>query len=78
MILGFRVGELVDGRYRITSNTGRGVFSSVVKAIDTKDSDREIAIKVIRSNETMYVVIFRFFIANHTKFPSFITRKLLK
>ncbi|KAF9214334.1 U4/U6 small nuclear ribonucleoprotein prp4 [Podila verticillata] len=50
----FGHGELLDGRYIVTSVLGKGVFSSVVKARDTKESDSEVAIKILRSNETMY------------------------
>ncbi|KAF8984527.1 U4/U6 small nuclear ribonucleoprotein prp4 [Entomortierella lignicola] len=50
----FGHGELLDGRYLVTSVLGKGVFSSVVKARDNKDGDAEVAIKILRSNETMY------------------------
>ncbi|KAF8936747.1 U4/U6 small nuclear ribonucleoprotein prp4 [Dissophora ornata] len=50
----FGHGELLDGRYLETNVLGKGVFSSVVKARDTKDGDAEVAIKILRSNETMY------------------------
>ncbi|KAF9584180.1 U4/U6 small nuclear ribonucleoprotein prp4 [Lunasporangiospora selenospora] len=50
----FGHGELLDGRYVVTSVLGKGVFSSVVKAKDTQDGDTEVAIKILRSNETMY------------------------
>ncbi|KAI1314527.1 U4/U6 small nuclear ribonucleoprotein prp4 [Mortierella claussenii] len=50
----FGHGELLDGRYLVTSVLGKGVFSSVVKARDTKEGDAEVAIKILRSNETMY------------------------
>jgi len=49
-----RVGEQLDGRYRITSNMGRGVFSTVVRAIDVQEDNREVAIKIIRNNDVMY------------------------
>ncbi|KAI9473735.1 MAG: kinase-like domain-containing protein [Benjaminiella poitrasii] len=48
-----RIGEILDGRYQILANLGRGVFSSVVKAKDQKTNE-EVAIKLIRNNETMY------------------------
>ena len=60
------MGEVLDGRYRVTEGSGRGVFSTVVKATDTQASEdddgavagegafSEVAIKVIRANETMY------------------------
>lgn len=54
LFIGFGHGELLDGRYLVTSVLGKGVFSSVVKARDSKESDSEVAIKILRSNETMY------------------------
>ncbi|PHZ12393.1 kinase-like protein [Rhizopus microsporus ATCC 52813] len=48
-----RIGEVLDGRYRVLTNLGRGVYSSVVRAKDEKTNE-EVAIKLIRSNETMY------------------------
>lgn len=47
------LGEILDNRYHVYSNLGKGVFSSVVKARDTKDGN-DVAIKIIRNNETMY------------------------
>lgn len=46
------LGELLDGRYHIQSNLGKGMFSGVVRAIDQKTT-RLAAIKIIRNNETM-------------------------
>lgn len=46
------LGELLDGRYHVQANLGRGMFSGVVRATDTK-TDRLVAIKIIRNNETM-------------------------
>lgn len=46
------LGELLEGRYHIQSNLGKGMFSGVVRALDTKD-DELVAIKIIRNNETM-------------------------
>lgn len=51
--VGTRIGEILDGRYKVMANLGRGVFSSVVKAKD-QETDEEVAIKLIRNNETMY------------------------
>ncbi|KAI8879395.1 kinase-like protein [Backusella circina FSU 941] len=48
-----RIGEILDGRYKVMANLGRGVFSSVVKAKD-QETNEEVAIKLIRNNETMY------------------------
>jgi len=52
----YRFGELLDGRYEITAAHGKGVFSTVVRAKDLKagkDDPAEVAIKIIRNNDTM-------------------------
>lgn len=52
-----RVGEVLDGRYEVTDTQGKGVFSSVVRARDRRaaaDEPGEVAIKIIRNNETMH------------------------
>lgn len=46
------LGELLDNRYHIQSNLGKGMFSGVVRATDQK-TNRLVAIKLIRNNETM-------------------------
>ncbi|MCJ1302705.1 U4/U6 small nuclear ribonucleoprotein prp4 [Hypocenomyce scalaris] len=46
------LGELLDGRYHVQSNLGKGMFSGVVRSIDQK-GNRLVAIKLIRNNETM-------------------------
>lgn len=46
------LGELLDGRYHVQSNLGKGMFSGVVRATDQKTT-RVVAIKLIRNNETM-------------------------
>ena len=46
------LGELLDNRYHVQSNLGKGMFSGVVRATDQK-TKRLVAIKVIRNNETM-------------------------
>ena len=53
-----QVGEVVDGRYEVFATHGRGVFSSVLRAKDLlakgpAGSQQEVAIKIIRANETM-------------------------
>ena len=48
------LGELLDNRYHVQSNLGKGMFSGVVRATDQK-TKRLVAIKIIRNNETMYV-----------------------
>jgi serine/threonine-protein kinase PRP4 len=53
------VGELLDNRYRVLGAVGRGVFSTVLKCIDTNPDSRgpfgetPVAIKMIRNNDTM-------------------------
>ena len=47
------LGEVLDNRYRVQSNLGKGMFSGVVRATDQK-ANRLVAIKVVRNNETMY------------------------
>ncbi|RPB02009.1 kinase-like protein [Choiromyces venosus 120613-1] len=44
--------ELLDGRYRVQTNLGRGMFSGVIRALDLT-TQKLVAIKIIRSNETM-------------------------
>lgn len=45
-------GELFEARYHILQNLGRGMFSSVVRATDTK-THKSVAIKIVRNNDTM-------------------------
>ena len=54
--------KLDDGRYQITINLGKGMFSSVVKAniLRARDQERhhdvvgkEVAIKIVRGQESM-------------------------
>lgn len=58
---GLQVGEIVEERYEVFATHGRGVFSSVLRARDLRRKDasgafQEVAIKVIRANETMHKV----------------------
>ncbi|KAJ1992298.1 U4/U6 small nuclear ribonucleoprotein prp4 [Dimargaris cristalligena] len=48
------LGELFDGHYRVYNILGKGVFSTVFKAQDTRNNDLDVAIKVLRNNEVMY------------------------
>ncbi|KAK9761539.1 U4/U6 small nuclear ribonucleoprotein prp4, variant 2 [Basidiobolus ranarum] len=48
------LGEVLDKRYHVYANLGKGVFSNVVKGRDTLDEDRDVAIKIIRNNESMH------------------------
>lgn len=52
IILGERLGE--KGRFQVFANLGRGMFSSVVKARDMMRDEKEVAIKIVRRQETMY------------------------
>ncbi|KAE8445836.1 hypothetical protein EG329_012759 [Mollisiaceae sp. DMI_Dod_QoI] len=46
------LGELLNGRYHVQANLGKGMFSGVVRAIDVT-TKKLVAIKLIRNNETM-------------------------
>ncbi len=46
------LGELLNGRYHVQSNLGKGMFSGVVRATDVT-TKKLVAIKLIRNNETM-------------------------
>ena len=46
------LGELIEDRYSVTQNLGRGMFSSVVRATDSK-TDQSVALKIVRNNESM-------------------------
>ncbi len=48
------LGERLNDQYHVFANLGKGVFSAVVKAKDTSNLDRDVAIKLIRNNEVMY------------------------
>jgi serine/threonine-protein kinase PRP4 len=57
----FQVGEIVGDRYEVFATHGRGVFASVLRARDLAAAPPapgaappEVAIKVIRANDTMY------------------------
>ncbi|KAJ6849312.1 serine/threonine-protein kinase prpf4B isoform X1 [Iris pallida] len=53
----YRFGEVLDGRYEVIAAHGKGVFSTVVRAKDLKagkGDPEEVAIKIIRNNDTMY------------------------
>jgi serine/threonine-protein kinase PRP4 len=49
-----RIGEEFENRYKVFGFTGQGVFSNVLRARDSVDSDRPVAIKIIRNNEVMH------------------------
>ncbi|KAL8698570.1 MAG: hypothetical protein Q9201_006502 [Fulgogasparrea decipioides] len=46
------LGEVLDSRYHVQSNLGRGMFSAVVRATD-QTTGKFAAIKIIRNNESM-------------------------
>lgn len=46
------LGELIEDRYHVTQNLGKGMFSSVVRATDRR-TGKPVAIKIVRNNETM-------------------------
>lgn len=46
------LGELLNNRYHVQANLGKGMFSGVVRATDVT-SKEVVAIKLIRNNETM-------------------------
>ncbi|KAF2236828.1 kinase-like protein [Viridothelium virens] len=52
------LGELLDNRYHVTAKLGSGVFSGVIRAWDTKVENKEVAIKIIRNNESMKKAAF--------------------
>lgn len=47
------LGELLDNRYAIKQQVGKGTFATVVRAQDTKTGS-DVAIKIAANNETMY------------------------
>eukprot|EP00752_Nemacystus_decipiens_P011439 g10159.t1 len=54
-----RVGEVIGGRYTVLGSVGRGVFSTVLKCLDTRagpaavGGTSEVALKMIRNNDIM-------------------------
>lgn len=46
------LGELIENRYHVKANLGRGMFSSVVRATDATTNEL-VAIKIVRNNDTM-------------------------
>jgi hypothetical protein len=51
----FRIGEIINKRYTVHASHGKGVFSTVLIAKDAQNDNIDVAIKVIRNNDTMYV-----------------------
>lgn len=50
----FRLGDVLNDRYEVFANQGRGVFSTVLRVRDTKAGNRELVVKLIRRNPVMY------------------------
>ena len=48
------LGESLGGRYRVYGFAGRGVYSNVLRARDSLDSDAPVAIKMIRNYDMMH------------------------
>ncbi|KAK4161572.1 putative Serine/threonine-protein kinase prp4 [Cladorrhinum sp. PSN259] len=47
-----RPGEILDGRYQITTSLGRGMFSGVARAVDVT-TKQVVAIKIMRNNDAL-------------------------
>ena len=47
------LGELLDGRYAVQQQIGKGTFATVVRAQDTRTGNA-VAVKIACNNETMY------------------------
>lgn len=52
------IGELLENRYHVQMNLGKGMFSAVVRATDDQ-TKKLVAIKIIRSNDTMRKAAFK-------------------
>jgi serine/threonine-protein kinase PRP4 len=48
-----RPGELLNGRYKVQSSLGKGMFSGVVRAVDMLNSNKLVAIKMMRKNDAL-------------------------
>ena len=56
------LGEQLDGgRYQVFSSLGKGMFANVVRARvlqgEAGDAGKEVAIKIVRHQESMYVAL---------------------
>lgn len=47
-----RVGEILSGRYQVQATLGRGMFSSVVRAVDIT-TKKLVAVKIMRNNDAL-------------------------
>lgn len=66
------LGEHLDsGRYQVFSSVGKGMFANVVRArvlqSETGETGKEVAIKIIRSQESMSVALSSLFDMTLTK-----------
>ena len=46
-------GEVINGRFKVVSDIGRGVFSCVLACLDEMRDGKNVAIKVIKNNHVM-------------------------
>ncbi|MEW6735035.1 MAG: hypothetical protein AB1489_27335, partial [Acidobacteriota bacterium] len=46
--------ELLDGRYRITEKIGQGAMGSVYRALDERNLNHQVVVKVISSQFTSH------------------------
>jgi len=49
-----KLGEIINNQYKVTGICGKGIFSTVVKAIDII-SNNEYAIKIVRNIDIMMI-----------------------
>lgn len=47
-----RIGEILNGRYQVQSTLGKGMFSSVARAVDITNK-KLVAIKIMRNNDAL-------------------------
>ncbi|CAM6006135.1 unnamed protein product [Sphagnum balticum] len=73
---GVRIGEILDGRYRVFGYTGAGMFGNVIRAQDMARSNATVAVKIARNNEIMLGEDGNF--ENISDFSSMNLRELLK
>jgi serine/threonine-protein kinase PRP4 len=45
-----KIGEIIKSKYKVHSLAGKGVFSCVVRAQVLEDLDKQVAIKILRTN----------------------------
>jgi serine/threonine-protein kinase PRP4 len=47
------LGEILNKRYVVQANLGKGMFSGVVRCLDNEQNGKQVAIKILRNNEAM-------------------------